>query len=299
MAQEKPLIGFVGQGWIGMNYADDFEARGYKTVRYSLEEPYRANKEKVKDCDIVIIAVPTPTTPTGFQDGIVRDAISNVGKGKTAVIKSTLKPGTTRSLRAQYPDVFVMHSPEFLSRSTAKEDAAHPLQNIVGIPEDSAEYRTRAEEVLAILPDAPGMIVSAETAEFFKYVHNTSLFARSLFMNLLYEAAEKMNIDWDDIKKAIQNDPMLAARTPTISHWHIEPRHTGGRGIGGDCHIKDFETFSRLFTELVDDPKGKSVIEAMKNKNIELLLESKKDLDLLSGVYGDGILAKSKDAKKR
>ncbi len=28
-------IGFIGQGWIGKNYADDFEHRGYRVVRYS------------------------------------------------------------------------------------------------------------------------------------------------------------------------------------------------------------------------------------------------------------------------
>ncbi len=287
MSENKPLIGFIGQGGIGKNYADDFEARGYATVRYALEEPYVQNKDKVKDCDIVFIAVPTPTTPEGFQDGIVRDAVSNVGKGKIAVIKSTLKPGTVRSIQAQYPDVLVMHSPEFLSRSTAVQDAAHPAQNIIGIPEQSDAYRAAAQQVLSLLPEAPSMIVSSETAEFFKYVHNTSLFARSLFMNLLYETAEKLNINWDDIKSAIQNDPMLAFRTPTVSHWHIEPRHTGGRGIGGDCHIKDFETFSRLFNELVDDANGKKMLEYMKRRNIELLLESKKDLDLLHGVYGE------------
>ena len=63
--ESKPLIGFIGQGWIGKNYANDFEARGYATVRYALEEPYKANEDKIKDCDIVFIAVPTPSTPTG------------------------------------------------------------------------------------------------------------------------------------------------------------------------------------------------------------------------------------------
>ena len=40
-------IGFIGQGWIGKNYSDDFEKRGYEIVRYSLEEPYVKNKEKI------------------------------------------------------------------------------------------------------------------------------------------------------------------------------------------------------------------------------------------------------------
>lgn len=293
MAQ-KPRIGFVGQGWIGKNYADEFEKRGYKTVRYALEEPYRKNKEKVAEADIVFIAVPTPTTPKGFIDAIVRDAVSNVGEGKVAVIKSTLAPGTTRSIQKQYPKVLVMHCPEFLSRSTAKQDAAHPIQNIIGIPVNSKKYTDAAKRVLAVLPKAPSMIVSSETAELYKYVHNTTLFARSIYMNLLYEAAEQLGVDWDDIKQAIQNDPMIAFQTPTVSHWHIEPRHTGGRGIGGDCHIKDMETFSRLYQDLVGDKKGARIFDAMKDKNITLLLKSKKDLDLLSGVYGKGILSRTK-----
>ncbi|MFA5021159.1 MAG: hypothetical protein WC517_03830 [Patescibacteria group bacterium] len=286
------IIGFIGQGWIGKNYADDFEKRGYQTVRYSLEEPYVQNKEKIKDCDIVFIAVPTPTTPEGFDDSIVRKAVSGVGLGKIAVIKSTLKPGTTRSIQKQYPEILVVHSPEFLSRSTAALDVAKPIQNIIGMPDSNDSYRRVAELVLSILPEAPSMVVSAETAELYKYVHNTSLFARSIFMNVLYEIAERLNVDWDDIKQAIQNDPMIAFQTPTVSHWHIEPRHVGGRGIGGDCHIKDMETFSRFYAEIVGEESGRKMLEAMKEKNIKLLLESQKDLDLLKGVYGEELINK-------
>ena len=79
-------IGFIGQGFIGKNYADDFERRGFSVTRYSLEEPYRGNKEKIKECDIVFIAVPTPTTPEGFDDSILRGVLPLVKEGKTAVI---------------------------------------------------------------------------------------------------------------------------------------------------------------------------------------------------------------------
>ena len=34
------IIGFIGQGWIGKNYADDFEKRGFDVVRYSKEKKY-------------------------------------------------------------------------------------------------------------------------------------------------------------------------------------------------------------------------------------------------------------------
>jgi hypothetical protein len=104
----KPRIGFIGQGWIGKNYADDFEQRGYEVVRFGLEPAYATNKERIAQCDIVLVAVPTPTTVDGFDDSIVRGVIGLVGKGKIAVIKSTMQPGTTESIQEQYPDRFVL-----------------------------------------------------------------------------------------------------------------------------------------------------------------------------------------------
>ncbi|HLP43878.1 MAG TPA: hypothetical protein VK145_01210 [Candidatus Nanoarchaeia archaeon] len=290
---KKPLIGFIGQGWIGKNYSDDFEKRGYKVVRYALEAPYNANKEKLKDCPIVFIAVPTPTTPNGFDYSIVANALSNLAPGTTAVIKSTLAPRTVAALQAQYPKLYVMHSPEFLSRGTAKYDAAHPIENIVGIPKNTKAYKDRAQAVIKVLPKAPAKIVSAETAEFFKYVHNTSLFARSIYMNILFDLSVKLGVKWADIKELIIKDPMIAFQDPVVAKWHIEPSPKSGRGVGGDCHIKDYETFTRLYKELVGDPVGMALINAMKEKNISLLLESGKDLDLLKGVYGEEIVSKS------
>ncbi len=299
-SKKGPLVGFVGQGWLGKNYADDFEKRGYSVIRYSLEEPHVKNRDAISTCDIVFIAVPTPTTPKGFQDHIVREALAHVGNGKIAVIRSTLMPGTLRSMQKQYPKKILMHAPEFLSRITAADDAAHPAQNIIGIARATPAYTAAAKKVLAVMPKAPSMIVSAETAELYKYVHNTSLFARSIFMNLLYEIAVGFGVDWDDIKRAIQRDPMIAFQVENVSHWHIEPRHTGGRGIGGDCHIKDIETLSRVYAQVVGDTDGTKAIDAMKRKNIHLLLQSKKDLHLLEGVYGTQVHKKilKKGSKK-
>src|ERR1700733_12742025 len=111
MTEKKPTIGFIGQGWIGKHYADDFENRGFSVVRYAKEEPYAANKEKIKECDIVFIAVPTPTTPDGFDDSIVRNVISLVKDGTTVVIKSTILPGTTESIQKEHPKKTILHCP--------------------------------------------------------------------------------------------------------------------------------------------------------------------------------------------
>jgi glycosyltransferase involved in cell wall biosynthesis len=285
---DLPVVGFVGQGWIGKNYADDMERRGIRVVRYALEEPYRANKDNIKDCDVVFIAVPTPTKPTGFDDSNVQSALELVGEGKSAVIKSTVVPGTTEKFQKMFPNKFVMMSPEFLAEATAVYDATHPTRNIVGIPEATAEFETRARQVLRVLPPAPfELICSSTEAELIKYAGNTVLALKVVYANMLYDMVECMGGRYDMVRDAIGADPR-------IGRSHIEHRsgHHGakvGRGAGGDCFIKDFEAFRRLYDERVSDQKGSALLDAIITKNLHLLLSSDKDRELLKSVYGDDI----------
>lgn len=126
-----PFIGFIGQGFIGKNLADDFENRGYTIFRFSKRLDTPENRQKLSECDIVFIGVPTPTTPEGFNCDILKEVLPLVGIGKTAVIKSTMMPGTCEMLQSLYPDRFIFHSPEFLSEKTAAYDAKNPTRNIV------------------------------------------------------------------------------------------------------------------------------------------------------------------------
>jgi len=282
--EDKKTIGFIGQGWIGKNYADNFEDRGYEVTRYALEEPYINNRDKIKDCDIVLIAVPTPSTPDGFDDSIVREAIKLVGEGKTAVIKSTILPGTVESIQQEFPNVYVMHAPEFLTERTAAWDVANPGRNLVGIPVLNDEYRKRAQEFLDSLPRAPiSKIITAREAELFKYIRNCFFYSKVIFMNLAYNLAQKNGCSWDNIHEIMSADPW-------IGNMHIDPVHKSGRGAGGHCFIKDMSAFSEMYEKLVGDERGIQVLKSLQDKNIELLLDSKKDLDLLSGVYGKEIL---------
>ena len=280
-------IGFIGQGWIGRHYADEFESRMYSVVRYSLEEQYIMNKDAIRECEVVFIAVPTPTTEAGFDESIVREALSLVGEGKTAVIKSTLLPGVTEKLQGEFPDIYVLHSPEFLVEKTAAYDAAKPKRNLIGIPNDSEEYRQKAEMILRILPEAPyNKVMRSRDAEMVKYAGNCFLFTKVIFMNILYDLADTTGCDWETLREALIHDPR-------IGESHTYPIHSSGRGAGGHCFIKDFEAFRRLYAATVGDHTGDAVLTAMVDKNISLLIDSNKDIDLLQGVYGADISVES------
>lgn len=286
-SEARPTIGYVGQGFIGKNYADELESRGFPVVRYSLEKEYKNNKDKIKDCDIVFIAVPTPTTPEGFSDAIVREAVSLVGDGKAAVIKSTMLPGMTEKIQKQYPKKIVMHSPEFLREATAAYDAAHPDRNIVGICTDSMEVRTLAQKVISILPPAPfELVCSAMEAEVVKYASNNWLYLKVVYINILYDFVQKLGGNYEHVRDAFAADPRMGRS-------HLDPIHQSGhggppgRGAGGHCFIKDFAAFRSIYEKsFPEDVVGIAALTAIEEKNVKLLRDSGKDLDLLEGVYG-------------
>ena len=225
--KKKPIIGFIGQGYIGKSYSDDFENRGFNVVRYSVEEEHRHNKEKKKKCDIVFIAVPAPTTPKGFDDSIIKEALKLVGKNKTAVIKSTIPVGKTEELQKKNKNIFVFHSPEFLTEATASYDASHPDRNIIGMPIWSNVYKKRADEVMNILPKSPyNLICYSRDAELIKYGGNCMSYTKVIFVNIFYDLVANSGANWETVKEAISADPR-------IGKHHIDPIHKTGRGAGG------------------------------------------------------------------
>ncbi len=284
-------IGLIGQGWIGRNYGDDFERRGYVVIRYALEAPYDENKDAISQCDTVFIAVPTPTTKDGFDSSIVESVVKLLKPGACAIIKSTMRPGSTDLLQQRFKDRYIFHSPEFLTEKNAQRDARAPQRNIVGIPDfgdtmwqDAA--KKLAGEIIKVLPCAPyEKICSAKEAELIKYAGNNFLYTKVLFANIIYELADSIGADWEAIKEAVIADPRIG---PT--HW--DPVHQSGhggdpaRGAGGHCFIKDFAAMRELYSEMVDDASGLAMIQSIEEKNKQLLINSNKDLDLLDGVYG-------------
>ena len=280
-------IGFIGQGYVGKNTADDFETRSFSIVRYSLEPEYIGNKDAIGECDVVFIAVPTPSTPEGFDFSIVRDAILLVRPGASVVLKSTLIPGTTLALQREYPDRTILFSPEFLCEATASYDAGHPIFNIIGWAEDTDQQKKAATEVMALLPLCKNQFLTTATAaEIFKYAHNIQGYMRVILSNLLYDVSSAFTTDWEQIKQMMQVDPMM-------SPWYNSPIHKTGRGAGGHCFIKDMAAFRMLYAQVCEkDTEGLAVLTSMEKKNLELLKATNKDQALVRGVYGESNLLK-------
>jgi UDPglucose 6-dehydrogenase len=282
------IIGFIGQGFIGKHMADDCESRGFAVVRYALEPAYADNRDAIASCDIVFIAVPTPTTPSGFDSSILEAVVPLVGVGNIAVIKSTVVPGTTERLQEKFPDRVMLHAPEFLREKFAAEDTAHPARTIIGMPVIDSTHTTAVEKVLTVLPKAPyELVCKSETAELIKYGGNCFLAQKVVFMNLLYDAARACGADYAEIAAAMAADERIGTSHMKVIDESGHPGSMPGRGAGGHCFPKDLAAFASWYQRSVhDDTDGTALLRALEAKNNVLLRTSKKDLDLLDGIYG-------------
>lgn len=291
MVAKKAKLGFIGHGWIGKNMADYYEGRSFEVVRYGLEPDLLQFRDEIAACDIVFIAVPTPTTPDGFDASAVEDALTLVGDGKTAVIKSTILMGTTDRLSASRPSIYLFHSPEFLRERSVRHDIENPTRNIVGIPQQwlsDQAWRKKADDVMSLPPlTASRYVCSAVEAEMIKYGSNAVLYVRVVTMNMLHDLSAKLGASWDVVSSGMAADPRIGSSHMIMQHQSNPNSPKIGRGAGGHCFIKDFAAIARLYrTECSGDHEGIDLLSALEGKNRKLLLASGKDLDILTDVYG-------------
>ena len=157
----------------------------------------------------------------------VRVADETAPPESTLVLKSTVLPGTCRSLAVKHRLVF---NPEFLTARTAVEDFAHPDSIVLGGPhvDDLAELYDRHFS-------AKILCMSWEEAELVKYTRNTFYALKVAWWNEVYDLCAAHGVDYKQVK-----DGVLASGWVNPMHCDV-PGHDGRRGFGGACLPKDSE----------------------------------------------------------
>ncbi len=195
--------------------------------------------ETLEKCDVIIIAVGTPSRDDGCCDlQALFAAVETIGSkgpdGKVVVIKSTVPVGTNRKvqniLRERYnlTETLVVSNPEFLREGKAVHDFFHPDKVVVGT--DSPRAREVMEEMYRplYLIDTPFVFCSFETAELVKYANNAFLATKITFINQVANLADAVGADVHTIAKAMGMDGRIS---PKFLH--------PGPGFGGSCFPKD------------------------------------------------------------
>ncbi len=259
------LVGVIGLGYVGLPLAVEKAKAGFKVVGFDiqrrrvdmvnqgqnyigdvvsedLQRLVREGKlfatndfERLKECDVVAICVPTPLDKFKQPDltyivNTSKDIAQRLHKEMLVVLESTTYPGTTEEvvkpilestgLKCE-EDFYLAFSPERVDPGNLIYKTKNTPKVVGGVGEKSAEVaKLLYESVL----EAPVFLVSSpKEAEMSKILENTFRIVNIALINEMAILAEKMKINiWEVIE---------AASTKPFGFMPFYP----GPGVGGHC----------------------------------------------------------------
>ena len=201
-------------------------------------------KQAVKETDISIICVGTPSTPEGHLNlryiyAVAKEIGESIKEKETfhiVVIRSTVLPGTNQKVgeiieeisgKTRNKSFSVISNPEFLREGSAVDDYYNPAVTVIG-GDHNPSIETVAE--LYRLVNAPIERTEIEIAEIIKYVNNTFHALKIVFANEIGNICKKLHIDSHKVMDLFCKDTQL-----NISSKYFKP----GYAYGGSCLPKD------------------------------------------------------------
>ncbi|KAL7629843.1 hypothetical protein AAE478_001366 [Parahypoxylon ruwenzoriense] len=218
----------------------------------------------IREADIVLIAVNTPTKSRGAGAGsatdmtafeaVTSEVAQHARPGTIIVEKSTVPCRTAelvqKTLAVHRPGIHfeVLSNPEFLAAGTAMKDLMFPDRVLIG--SSTTPSGRRAAEALAgvyaaWVPRARIITTNVYSSELSKLVANSMLAQRISSINSISAICEKTGADVDEIAASIGCDPRIGDKFLKA-----------GIGFGGSCFKKDILSLVYLAESLGLDEVG-------------------------------------------
>jgi UDP-N-acetyl-D-glucosamine dehydrogenase len=261
---QRARIAVIGLGYVGLPLATEFASRGFSATGFEVDEKKVAdinagrsyigdvgselikqsvdacrlsattNFSQLKECDAIIICVPTPLRKTKEPDvsfilAAAEEIKKHLRRGQLIILESTTYPGTTdevllpmlkeTGLRLD-EDFLLAFSPERVDPGNP-QFKTHNIPKVVGgVTDDSTEA---AAALYAQIVNDVHAVSSARVAEAAKLLENTFRAVNIGMANEMARLCYALNIDtWEVIR---------AAATKPFGFMPFYP----GPGIGGHC----------------------------------------------------------------
>lgn len=280
MFQGVKNIGVVGNGFVGASIVSGFSLT-HNIKIYDVDPRRSVNtlEEVIQGSEFIFVSVPTPMklSDSGKIDlSIINSVFEKINKlqfnkdEKIFILKSTIVPGSTRSISEKFPDLNLVFNPEFLTERSAKLDFINSARIILG---GDIETTSKVEDMYRDrFPHKKIFKLSWEEAEFIKYMCNCFFAVKVSFMNEMHQVSDDLGLDWQSIMASFVADGRIGN-----SHLQV-PGHDGDMGFGGKCFPKDMNAMINYMKSQQIDPL---VLEAAWKKNLEI--RKNKDWEKIDG----------------
>ena len=258
--QKKIKIGIVGLGYVGLDLVRLFAGEKYFVYGFdtNIEKikllkskksyinyipssdikkisrftEYNNKFFKIKDCDVVLLCLPTPLTKKFKPDlSYIQNTLNNIKnylqEGQMLILESSTYPGFTRSIIVPYLKKFKIGKFFFIGYSPEREDPNNIKFNLENIPKICSGYTTNCLKLTSSLYDKIVKKVikvnNLDTAEFVKLYENIYRSVNIGLVNEMKIISNKLNLNIHEIINAAKSKPFgFQAFYP-------------GPGVGGHC----------------------------------------------------------------
>lgn len=298
-------VGVIGAGFVGLTLAAvlgsqkfsviivDSDAAKIEKIRQGSAPFYEAGiedllksaqdrlkvtlsiKDCVEQCNVVFVAVNTPSKPDGGIDlDNIRDVSEKIGQSLSEsdnkpviVIKSTVVPGTSQKMKKVIEEssgkksgsgFYIVTNPEFIREGNAINDTLCPHAIVLGGESTATSivkdlYRTITN------PDVPVIITNHATAEMIKYANNAFLATKITFINQISNICQTVpDVDVDEVASAIGTDPRIGGRFLNA-----------GPGYGGTCLSKDLNALMSFASKRGHDPVFLNAVQEFNDSQVD------------------------------
>ena len=247
----KEIIGIIGVGYVGIPLINElskkvnviaYDIDTEKILKLSQENDncnidFTNDEKKLTKCNVIIVAVPTPTKKNKPDLSCVKSACktigSNIKDGALVIFESSYMPGTTTSIcipliekssgKKFNKDFFVGYSPERINPG----DNIHTLNTITKIVSaDDEETLNKVINVYNLINNIKlKPVKSIKVAELSKMIENTQRDINIAFINEIAKLCHKIDVDANEV---------IEAAATKWNFYKVTPGFVGGHCIGVD-----------------------------------------------------------------
>jgi nucleotide sugar dehydrogenase len=231
-------IGVIGFGFVGGALSDCFKEKGHRILIYDKYKNIGTLENTVKNSEIIFLCLPTlynEKTKDYDLESLHSTCkyLNSVKYTGIIVIKSTILPNTSEKLSSLY-NLPLIHNPEFLTASTAREDFENQHHIILGKSTmvNQVDIKKLYDFYRAMFPESDISICSSTESEIMKLTCNCFYATKIQFFNEIYELTN----NHASYNKVIE----LCIMNGWINPMHTKvPGSDGKLSFGGLCFPKD------------------------------------------------------------